>query len=251
MLPEPLPSRLRAARRRAALRDNPARLRKPTPSLACRACRRATFCHRTPEPSLSSGLAMSACRWRARLPRRACQVIGFDLNEMRIAELRDGRGPDARGRAGATCAALICALRRAARHRACEFLHRHCADPDRRSAPARSLGLAQGVATRSASALKRGDIVVYESTVYPGATEEDCVPVLERVSGLVCGQRFHGRLLAGAHQPGDRSTASKTSSRSSPGRTQATLDVVADVYGSVVTAGVHRAPSIAWPRRPR
>lgn len=92
--------------------------------------------------------------------------------------------------------------------------------------------------------LKRGDIVVYESTVYPGATEEDCVPVLERVSGLKCGVDFTVGYSPERINPGDKEHTFTKIKKIVAGYDAQTLDIVASVYGSVVTAGVHRASSI-------
>ena len=100
-------------------------------------------------------------------------------------------------------------------------------------------------ATRAvAGQLKSGDIVVYESTVYPGATEEECVPLLESLSGLKLGADFGVGYSPERINPGDQAhrfeTITKVVSASDP----RVLEVVAAVYGSVVRAGVHRAPSI-------
>lgn len=92
--------------------------------------------------------------------------------------------------------------------------------------------------------LKRGDIVVFESTVYPGATEEDCVPVLERVSGLVAGKDFFVGYSPERINPGDKEHTFTGITKVVSGQTPEILEVVADVYASVVTAGVHRAPTI-------
>jgi UDP-N-acetyl-D-galactosamine dehydrogenase len=92
--------------------------------------------------------------------------------------------------------------------------------------------------------LKKSDIVVYESTVYPGATEEDCVPVLERESGLKCGKDFFVGYSPERINPGDKVHTFKTITKVVSGQTPAILEIVAAVYGSVVTAGVHKAPSI-------
>ncbi len=92
--------------------------------------------------------------------------------------------------------------------------------------------------------LKRGDIVVYEFTVYPGAVEEDCVPVLESVSGLKSGSDFTVGYSPERINPGDKTHRFETITKVVAGQDARTLDIVADVYGSVVTAGVHRAPSI-------
>lgn len=89
-----------------------------------------------------------------------------------------------------------------------------------------------------------GTIVVYESTVYPGATEEDCVPVLEKYSGLVCGKDFFVGYSPERINPGDKLHTFETITKVVSGQTPEVLEVVADVYSSVVTAGVHKASSI-------
>src|ERR1700693_2772078 len=93
-------------------------------------------------------------------------------------------------------------------------------------------------------ALKKGDIVVYESTVYPGATEEECLPILERVSGLKGGIDFKVGYSPERINPGDKEHTFTRILKIVSGQDQETLDIVADVYASVVTAGVHKASSI-------
>jgi len=93
-------------------------------------------------------------------------------------------------------------------------------------------------------ALKRGDIVVYESTVYPGAVEEECVPVLEQASGFTAGLDFTVGYSPERINPGDKAHRFETIKKVVAGQDEKTLNVIADVYGSVVRAGVHRAPSI-------
>jgi len=94
------------------------------------------------------------------------------------------------------------------------------------------------------SVLKRGDIVVYESTVYPGAVEEECLPVLERKSGLEGGQDFTVGYSPERINPGDKEHRFESITKVVSAQDARTLDVVAGVYGSVVKAGIHRAPSI-------
>jgi UDP-N-acetyl-D-galactosamine dehydrogenase len=93
-------------------------------------------------------------------------------------------------------------------------------------------------------ALKKGDIVVYESTVYPGATEEECIPILEQQSGLKNGVDFHVGYSPERINPGDPQRRFETITKVVAGQDAKTLEIVAQVYGAVVTAGVHRAPSI-------
>jgi len=93
-------------------------------------------------------------------------------------------------------------------------------------------------------AMKRGAIVVYESTVYPGATEEDCVPVLERESAMKWKKDFFVGYSPERINPGDRVHTFSTITKVVSGDTAKTLEAVASVYGAVVRAGVHRASSI-------
>jgi UDP-N-acetyl-D-galactosamine dehydrogenase len=94
------------------------------------------------------------------------------------------------------------------------------------------------------AALKKGDIVVYESTVYPGATEEDCAPLLEAASGLVSGRDFTLGYSPERINPGDRKHRFEVIEKVVAGQDPETLDIIAQVYGSVVEAGIHKAPSI-------
>ena len=92
--------------------------------------------------------------------------------------------------------------------------------------------------------LESGDIVVFESTVYPGVTEEECVPVLEDASGLVCGTHFTVGYSPERINPGDSEHTFTRIAKIVAGQDEATLDIVASVYESVVTAGIYRAPTI-------
>lgn len=92
--------------------------------------------------------------------------------------------------------------------------------------------------------ITEGTIVVFESTVYPGATEEVCVPVLERFSGLKCGTDFFVGYSPERINPGDKEHTFTTITKVVSGQTPEVLDVVADTYASVVKAGVHKASSI-------
>lgn len=95
-----------------------------------------------------------------------------------------------------------------------------------------------------ARALKSGDIVVYESTVYPGVTEDECVPLLEKVSGLRCGVDFKVGYSPERINPGDREHTFTRITKVVSGQDAESLEIIARVYASVVTAGVFRAASI-------
>lgn len=92
--------------------------------------------------------------------------------------------------------------------------------------------------------LKKGDIVVYESTVYPGATEEVCIPVLERVSGLQFNQDFYAGYSPERINPGDKLHRVTNILKITSGSTPETADYVDQVYNLIVEAGTHKAPSI-------
>jgi len=92
--------------------------------------------------------------------------------------------------------------------------------------------------------LKRGDVVIYESTVYPGATEEDCVPVLEKHSGLKFNQNFFAGYSPERINPGDKEHRVTTIKKVTSGSTPAIADLVDELYRQIITAGTHKAASI-------
>ncbi|MCO5144076.1 MAG: nucleotide sugar dehydrogenase [Oligoflexia bacterium] len=92
--------------------------------------------------------------------------------------------------------------------------------------------------------LKKGAIVIFESTVYPGATEEVCLPILEKLSGLKCGVDFKIGYSPERINPGDKVHTLETIVKVVAGMDQESLDQIAWLYEQVVTAGVHRAPNI-------
>jgi UDP-N-acetyl-D-glucosamine/UDP-N-acetyl-D-galactosamine dehydrogenase len=101
-----------------------------------------------------------------------------------------------------------------------------------------------GSSTTVGKHMKRGAIVVYESTVYPGATEEICIPLLEKQSGMKWKQDFFVGYSPERINPGDKVHTLTTIVKVVSGDTAETLEKVADVYSAVITAGVHKAASI-------
>ncbi|EHU1603261.1 MULTISPECIES: Vi polysaccharide biosynthesis UDP-N-acetylglucosamine C-6 dehydrogenase TviB [Acinetobacter calcoaceticus/baumannii complex] len=93
-------------------------------------------------------------------------------------------------------------------------------------------------------ALKKGDIVVYESTVYPGATEEVCIPILEKVSGLKFNQDFFAGYSPERINPGDKVNTLTKIKKITSGSTPEVANIVDAVYASIITAGTHKASSI-------
>ena len=92
--------------------------------------------------------------------------------------------------------------------------------------------------------LKKNDIVVYESTVYPGTTEDECLPILEGESGLKCGKDFFIGYSPERINPGDKSHTFEKITKVVSAQDEETLNIIFDIYSSVVDAGVHKAPSI-------
>ena len=92
--------------------------------------------------------------------------------------------------------------------------------------------------------IKKGDIVIYESTVYPGATEEDCIPVVEKISGLKFNVDFFGGYSPERINPGDKEHTVEKILKVTSGSTPEIGVIVDDIYKSVITAGTHLAPTI-------
>lgn len=175
--------------------------------------------------------------------RAGSPVIGFDINEGRIAELRAGHD---RTREVEPADLKLPNLRYEsdpARLVDADFYIVTVPTPiDDARRP--DLSAMLGASKTVGGVLKRGDIVVYESTVYPGAVEEECIPVLEQFSGLKAGPDFSVGYSPERINPGDKNHRFETITKVVSALDARTLDIVADVYGSVVTAGIHRAPSI-------
>lgn len=95
-----------------------------------------------------------------------------------------------------------------------------------------------------AKVLKRGDIVIYESTVFPGATEEVCIPILEAESGLIFNQDFYAGYSPERINPGDKEHRVESIVKVTSGSTPDVADRVDDLYASIITAGTHKASSI-------
>ena len=92
--------------------------------------------------------------------------------------------------------------------------------------------------------LKKGDIVIYESTVYPGCTEEDCVPILEKFSGLKFNEDFYYGYSPERINPGDKTNTLTKIKKVTSGSTPEIADIVDGLYRSIIKAGTHKAPSL-------
>jgi len=175
--------------------------------------------------------------------RSGAPVIGFDIDKMRVDELRSGHDR--------TLEVPSASLKQKCLRFDYEPLGLIEADfyivtvptpiDGARRPDLRSIFSASEIVGK---VLRRGDIVVYESTVYPGAIEEECLPILEENSGLAGGRDFAVGYSPERINPGDAAHRFENITKVVSAQDTRTLDVVADVYGSVVKAGIHRAPTI-------
>jgi UDP-N-acetyl-D-galactosamine dehydrogenase len=175
--------------------------------------------------------------------REGFSVVGFDIDQERVRELENGldrtrevEAPDLRHPSlRFTC--------NGGDLDACDFFIVTVPTPiDAARRP--DLSAMFGASRTVASVLKKGDIVVYESTVYPGAIEEECAPILEQCSGLKVGSDFNVGYSPERINPGDRQHRLDSIVKVVSAQNGETLDIIAGVYGAVVKAGIHRAPSI-------
>jgi len=171
------------------------------------------------------------------------RTIGFDINRTRIKELREGYDRTDEVTSEELSGADILFTDRIEDLKGADFHIVAVPTPiDEANQP--DLSLMCRASETVGMALKPGDIVVYESTVYPGVTEDECLPILERVSGLKGGVDFKVGYSPERINPGDREHTFTKIKKVVSGQDEETLGVVADVYSSVVTAGVFRASSI-------
>ena len=171
-------------------------------------------------------------------------TIGFDLSQKKIDAYRSGSDPTGEVKAEELAASTgleytsdPAALKRA------DFIVVAVPTPvDEAHQP--DFGPLLGASESVGRNLKRGAVVVFESTVYPGATEEICVPVIERHSGMRWRQDFYVGYSPERINPGDREHSLTRITKVVAGDTPQTLERVAAVYGSIIKAGVHKASSI-------
>ena len=188
----------------------------------------------------------------ARLFATKYAVIGFDINEKRIQELNSGHDStlevedailqnvlvnNLSDSSGLYCTNEIAVLG------ACNVYIVTVPTPvDKNNRP--DLTPLYKASETVAKVLKKGDIVIYESTVYPGATEEECIPVLEKVSGLKFNVDFFAGYSPERINPGDKEHTVEKILKVTSGSTPEIGTVVEELYKSVVTAGTHLAPTI-------
>ena len=171
------------------------------------------------------------------------QVIGFDINTIRIEDLQNGIERTNEVDIKDLAATNVLYTNNAFDIKKADFHIIAVPTPVNDSKQPDFLPLINATKTVGQQ-LKKGDIVVFESTVYPGATEEICIPVLENESNLIWRKDFNVGYSPERINPGDKVHAFKTITKVVSGDTVDTLNIVATVYASVVDAGIYKAASI-------
>ena len=176
--------------------------------------------------------------------RAGAPVIGFDIDPQRVHELNAGHDRTREVAPGDLRAPALTFTAEEPALRGGRFLHRDRADADRRCPAPGSRRAARGFRRPSAGRCAWARSWSTSPTVYPGATEEDCVPALEQASGLKAGRDFAVGYSPERINPGDTQHRFESITKVVAGQDAETLEIIAAVYGSVVTAGIHKAPSI-------
>ena len=175
--------------------------------------------------------------------RSGAPVIAFDVNPTRVSELQAGQDHTREVKSEDLArSALIFTTDPAVLRNADFFIVAVPTPIDQVRRP--DLRALLRASETIGKAMRPGAIVVYESTVYPGATEEDCVPILEQASCMKAGRDFGVGYSPERINPGDKAHRFETIKKVVAGQDKPTAEIIAAVYGSVVTAGIHRAPSI-------
>ena len=171
-------------------------------------------------------------------------VVGFDISADRVAELAAGqdRTLEVSSRALAAAARLTFTIDPAALADCNVFIVTVPTPIDARKQP--DLSALMAASRTVGQVIRPGGVVIYESTVYPGATEEDCVPVVARVSGLVFNRDFHAGYSPERANPGDAGHRLADIVKVTAGSTPQAADFVDALYGSIIRAGTYRAGSI-------
>lgn len=174
---------------------------------------------------------------------RKIKVLGFDLNRKKIEQYKAGKDPTKEVGDDVISKTTVDFTFEEARLRECKF-HIVAVPTPVRADHTPDLSPVEGASIIVGRNLTRGSVVVYESTVYPGVTEDICVPILERESGLSCGVDFKIGYSPERINPGDKVHRLETIVKIVSGMDEETLELIAKVYELVVEAGVHRAESI-------
>ena len=171
------------------------------------------------------------------------RVIGFDINESRIALMKQHIDPSKELKSDAF---ENCDIEFTTNPADLKKAHFHIigvpTDIDVHKVP--NLNPLKGASRSVGEAIKKGDYVVYESTVYPGCTEEDCLPIIEEISGLKAGKDFKYGYSPERINPGDKERTLTKILKIVSGNDTEALEEIAKVYEHIITAGVYKAPSV-------
>lgn len=171
-------------------------------------------------------------------------TVGFDINTARLAELQQGHDSTLEVEDEELAAATYLSYRSSLEDiKSCNIFIVTVPTPINEHKQPDLTPLIKASETIG-NVLKQGDIVIYESTVYPGATEDDCVPVLEQVSGLKFNQHFFCGYSPERINPGDKEHRVTTILKVTSGSTPEVAEIVDDLYRSIITAGTYKASSI-------
>lgn len=171
------------------------------------------------------------------------EVLGFDINAEKIEQYRKGYDPTNEVGDQAIQETTVDFTAEANRLQEAKF-HIVAVPTPITESNTPNLKPLEGASRTVGQNLTKGSIVVYESTVYPGVTEEVCIPILEEESGLKCGEDFEVGFSPERINPGDKVHTLENIIKVVSGSSEEALDIIAKVYELVVEAGVHRAESI-------
>ncbi|HNX29973.1 MAG TPA: nucleotide sugar dehydrogenase [Holophaga sp.] len=176
--------------------------------------------------------------------RKKFDTIGFDINIQRISELKAGvdRTLEVSPEHLAAATRLDCTCDSEELRRCTIYIVTVPTPIDRYNRP--DLTHLRKASETVGKVLKRGDIVIYESTVYPGCTEEDCVPILESTSGLVFNRDFFCGYSPERINPGDKEHTVTQIKKVTSGSTPEVASIVDELYQAIISAGTHKASSI-------
>jgi len=174
---------------------------------------------------------------------RQVKVIGFDIHQGRVEQMKQNIDPSGELEASAFAGCNITFTHNIEELREARFFIVAVPTPiDQHAMP--DLKPLMGASTTVGKVLKKGDYVVYESTVYPGCTEEDCIPILENLSGLKFCEDFKVGYSPERINPGDKEHTLSKIVKVVAGCDEESLENIAKTYELVVKAGIHRASSI-------
>jgi len=174
---------------------------------------------------------------------RHFSVLGFDINEQRVEMMNNSKDPSGELESCAFDNKEIRFTHKQEQLAEAKFFVVAVPTPiDKQNQP--DLRILKSATTSVAKALKKGDYVVFESTVYPGCTEEVCVPILEEISGLQFNVDFKVGYSPERINPGDKTNTVDKIVKIVSGSDEVALENVAKVYETIITAGIHRAPTL-------